>query len=210
MVTNGDETSATNLTLYGYKISTHTETSTNRFNFFTTSDGGTHYYYWSGSIWAESINLLNDSVGGDNYIGYYYSQYNGVYAEATDIAIKGYSSNDIGVYGGTSTGYGVYGTASSLGGCGVRGVGGSSSYGGYFTSTSGTALYVEGNSGNGIETSSATNYGIKISGNSTKGHLKLMTGLTSDPTSASEGAIYYNSNTHHLYLYDGTSWKQLD
>ena len=33
---------------------------------------------------------------------------------------------------------------------------------------------------------------------------------TSEPGSPVEGDIYANSSDHHLYFYNGSTWKQLD
>jgi len=56
--------------------------------------------------------------------------------------------------------------------------------------------------------------GVKILGASlqtpdlTVPTVKLTPG--SEPSSPSEGMIYANSSDHHLYFYNGTTWKQLD
>jgi len=56
--------------------------------------------------------------------------------------------------------------------------------------------------------------GVKILGASlqtpdlTAPTVKLTPG--SEPSSPSEGMIYANSSDHHLYFYNGTTWKQLD
>jgi len=56
--------------------------------------------------------------------------------------------------------------------------------------------------------------GVKIIGASlqtpdlTAPTLKVTPGL--EPSSPTEGMIYANSSDHHLYFYNGTTWKQLD
>jgi len=56
--------------------------------------------------------------------------------------------------------------------------------------------------------------GVKILGASlqtpdlTAPTLKVRPGL--EPSSPTEGMIYANSSDHHLYFYNGTTWKQLD
>jgi hypothetical protein len=56
--------------------------------------------------------------------------------------------------------------------------------------------------------------GVKILGASlqtpdlTAPTLKVTPGL--EPSSPTEGMIYANSSDHHLYFYNGTTWKQLD
>ncbi len=122
---------------------------------------------------------------------------------------NGQGSGSGGVFTGGSTGEGVKGNGGSVSGHGGKFQGGPNTDGLLATGGSGSTNGVVGvgsGTGSGLQGSSPTGYGADLSGNATRAALRLEP-LSTDPSSASEGDIYWNGTSHTLKVYDGSNWK---
>jgi hypothetical protein len=186
--------SATRLTINGAYISDQTGVGTaTRLDYEVTEDGQTHWYAYNttSNQWDEIAIIGISSVGGDSIIlqiDNHGEQFIPLYAKSSSNTLTAASIFSDGV-GNTAIEILATGNSATTIGAGIR-------------SRYGTALIVGDAADSGFP--------LLISGNSTKGHGLLSTGITSDPSSPVEGQWYYNSSTKKLRLYNGSAWTDLN
>jgi len=127
---------------------------------------------------------------------------------ANRVGVYGQSYSSYGVAGGTSSGVGVYGSTVT-GTAGVHGVSMDDTNSAVFgnNSDAGPGVLGSSSSGSGVKGSASTGHGGEFVGNSTKGSI-LMT-PRSAPSTATQGALYYNSSDDYIYAGNGSSWRKL-
>ncbi len=163
---------------------------------FTGGAGAPGVYSVAGSGGMAIIGYGNGVGQGGYFVGGATAA-SGVYSEGGATNGKGIEAlgkgTGAGVYGtgGTTDGYGglLYGGATN--GVGVEGIG---------AGTGAGAVGLGGLSGHGV---------IAKSQGVVKAAFRIVP-QASAPSSPLEGDVYCNSVDHHMYFYNGTTWKQLD
>ena len=130
----------------------------------------------------------------------------GATAGAEGIIGTGGAGGGVGVYGsGTGAFQGVAGVGGATSGAGVVGIGGGPN--GIGVQANGT-----GSGAAAYMITSGTGYGAIIQADTTTPTKAALHLVPQDraPSSPAEGDIYYNSATHHLFVYLAAAWAQLD
>jgi len=192
IATDGDDNTADFLITHGYKIISQAGVGdTTRHGYSLDVDGQSHWYdYNTGtSQWDEILNIGRSTVGSDFYAIDITGTESGINIDTTGSVGINVTNPNTAIQGSTINGTSVYGVATGVGGTGV---------------------YGQSDSFIGVRALSNTGTPLSIAGNSTKGHYQLNTGITSDPSSPSEGMVYYNSSTKKFRGYNGTTWTDFN